>query len=187
MKIINYKSKRILCLSNTYGRHRSLIIPQVDIIVHTGDACKDGDLNQLTDFFEWFASLKIKRKIFVAGEHDLALVVQPEILRKMIPVGVSYLENELIDYYGITFYGLAARPLMLKKLPIPIYVDILITHGPPEGILDSGKGCPLLRQTKKELEPSIHVFGHNHAKRGKSIKVKDCRFYNVLSFSKQSI
>ena len=187
MKIINYKSKRILCISNTYGRHRSLIIPKADIVIHAGDTCKDGDLNQLIDFFEWFSSLKIKRKIFVAGEHDLKLVLQPEILREMIPACVIYLENELIDYDGITFYGLAVRPIMPKKLPIPMYVDILISHGPPLGILDKHKGCPILKQTIKELEPSIHVFGHVHSLRGKTLKAKKRTFYNVVSLSERKI
>lgn len=185
MKILKYKSKRIVCLANTYGRHRSLIIPLADCIIHAGDACTYGDLSQLTDFLEWFSSLNIKRKLFVAGEQDLALTGQPERLREMIPAGVTFLENELVDYDGITYYGLAARPMMPEKLPIPIYVDVLITHGPPSGILDDGKGCPILRQTLKELEPTIHVFGHTKIKGTKSLKTKGRQFYNVVSLSNQ--
>jgi len=174
-------------MSNTHGRHRGLIIPNANIVIHAGDVCIYGDLSHLIDFFEWFSSLNIKRKIFVAGEHDLALVLQPEILREMIPAGVIYLENELIDYDGITFYGLAARPLMPKKLPIPMYVDVLISHGPPLGVLEKHKGCPILKQTIKELEPSIHVFGHVHSLRAKTLKVKGCTFYNVVSLSERKI
>lgn len=185
MKLIRYKSKRIVCIANTCGQHRSLIIPLADCIIHAGDACMDGDLSQLKDFFEWFSSLNIKRKMFVAGEQDLAVTGQPEHLREMIPACVTFLENELVDYDGITYYGLAARPLMPEKLPIPMYVDVLITHGPPAGILDDGKGCPVLRQTIKELEPSVHVFGHSHSKRGKSKKAIGVQFYNVVSLSNQ--
>jgi len=174
-------------MSNTHGRHRSLIIPKADIVIHAGDACMYGDLNQLIDFFEWFSLLNINRKIFVAGEHDLALVLKPEILRKMIPAGVIYLENELIDYDGITFYGLAARPFMHNKLPIPMYVDILISHSPPLGILDKNNGCPILKQTIKELEPSFHVFGHVHSFRTKTLKAKEITFYNVVSLSERKI
>ena len=184
MKILKYKSKRIVCIANTCGQHRSLIIPQADCIIHAGDACTDGDLSQLTDFLEWFCSLNIKRKLFVAGEQDLAVTGQPERLREMFPAGVTFLENELVDYDGITYYGLAARPLMPEKLPIPMYVDVLITHGPPSGILDDGKGCPILRQTLKELEPTIHVFGHTKIKGRKSLKVKGRQFYNVVTLSK---
>ena len=115
----------------------------------------------------------------------MAVTGQPEHLREMIPACVTFLENELVDYDGITYYGLAARPLMPEKLPIPMYVDVLITHGPPAGILDDGKGCPVLRQTIKELEPSVHVFGHSHSKRGKSKKAIGVQFYNVVSLSNQ--
>ena len=181
MKILKYKSKRIVCLANSYGRHRSLIIPQADCIIHCGDACTDGNLSQLKDFFEWFSSLNIKRKMFVAGEQDLAVTGQPEHVREMIPPGVTFLENELVDFDGITYYGLAARPLMPEKLPIPMYVDVLITHGPPAGILDGGKGCPVLLQTLKELDPTIHIFGHTKLKGRKSLKVKGQQFYNVVS------
>ena len=181
MKLISYKSKRIVCIANTCGQHRNLIIPQADCILHAGDACREGDLNQLTDFLEWFSSLNIKRKLFVAGEHDLAVIGKAERLREMIPGGVTFLENELVDYDGITYYGLAARPLMAVKLPIPMYVDILITHGPPAGIQDDGKGCPVLLQTIKELDPTIHVFGHTKLKGRKSLKIKGRQFYNVVS------
>lgn len=186
MKLIRYRSKRILCLANTHDRHRSLIIPKADIVIHAGDACKDGDLNQLADFMEWFSSLNIKRKIFVAGEQDLAATENAERLREMIPAGVTFLENELVDYNGLTYYGLTARPFMSKKLPIPMYVDILISHGPPLGILDRHKGCPILKQTIKELEPSIHVFGHVQSLRGKTLKGKACMFYNVVSLSEKN-
>lgn len=185
MKVINYKSKRILCLSDTFGRHRSLVVPQADIVIHAGDACRDGNISQLTDFFKWFSALEIKYKIFVAGEHDLALLLYPDALREMIPGGIDYLENELIDYNGITFYGLVAQPLMTQKLPIPMYVDILISHGPTFGILDNHRGCSVLSQTIKELEPAIHIFGHNHSQRGKSVKVHGRKYINVVSLSKR--
>ena len=64
-----------------------------------------------------------------------------------------------------------------------MYVDILISHGPPLGIMDRNKGCRILRQTIKELDPSVHIFGHNHPMRGKSEKVKGRLFYNAITLS----
>ena len=42
--------------------------------------------------------------------------------------------------------------------------DVLLTHGPPEGILDqcwTGQkaGCEELAERVKELKPLLHVFG----------------------------
>ena len=52
---------------------------------------------------------------------------------------------------------------------IPEGVDILITHGPPLGILDHSRGserregCPELLEAVLEAKPRLHVFGHIHA------------------------
>ena len=50
---------------------------------------------------------------------------------------------------------------------IPSDVDVLITHGPPKGILDltfrgDHSGCPRLLARVKEIKPKLHVFGHIH-------------------------
>lgn len=55
-----------------------------------------------------------------------------------------------------------------KWKQIPAGPDILITHGPPLGILDRNKdnresGCPALREEIfKNIRPRLHVFGHIH-------------------------
>ena len=55
---------------------------------------------------------------------------------------------------------------------IPDGLDILITHGPPLGILDHGPGserrggCPELLEAVLQARPRLHVFGHFHARYG---------------------
>jgi hypothetical protein len=55
-----------------------------------------------------------------------------------------------------------------KWTDIPENTDILITHGPAWGHLDTIKGhsvplgCELLSERLKTLKPKIHVFGHIH-------------------------
>jgi len=51
---------------------------------------------------------------------------------------------------------------------IPDDTDILITHGPPLGILDrcsnghkAGDAC-LLKEVKERVKPKYHLFGHIH-------------------------
>ncbi len=45
--------------------------------------------------------------------------------------------------------------------------DVLITHGPPHGILDrtfrgEQAGCADLRDALRRVRPKLHVFGHIH-------------------------
>jgi len=54
---------------------------------------------------------------------------------------------------------------------IPDDIDILVTHGPPHGILDmvlegSEKGCEMLMERIKQIKPKLHVFGHIHEAAG---------------------
>ncbi len=46
---------------------------------------------------------------------------------------------------------------------IPADTDILVTHAPPQGILDAGQGCAELLEASKRVRPKLHVFGHVHA------------------------
>lgn len=53
--------------------------------------------------------------------------------------------------------------------PVPSYpeVDIILTHGPPYGILDEtyrdeSVGCENLRRAVKRCKPRLHCFGHIH-------------------------
>ena len=55
---------------------------------------------------------------------------------------------------------------------IPEDTDVLITHGPPYGILDEvirgreNVGCQYLLDKVKQIKPKIHVFGHIHETNG---------------------
>jgi hypothetical protein len=45
---------------------------------------------------------------------------------------------------------------------VPQGTNILITHGPPLGILDDGQGCSALRRAVIRVKPRLHCFGHVH-------------------------
>ncbi|KAL8834570.1 MAG: hypothetical protein Q9170_003698 [Blastenia crenularia] len=56
----------------------------------------------------------------------------------------------------------------IAQNPIPNFgeVDVIMTHGPPKGILDhcpqGDAGCPNLLQAIKRARPLLHCFGHIH-------------------------
>ena len=51
---------------------------------------------------------------------------------------------------------------------------MLITHGPPTGVLDMTRdngsvGCPKLREALGRVRPKLHVFGHIHETHGQQL------------------
>jgi Icc-related predicted phosphoesterase len=72
---------------------------------------------------------------------------------------------------------------------IPLNTDILITHGPPKGILDQvnneqNVGCRDLLEKIKTLNLKIHVFGHIHEAYG-TTKSQGIRFINASVMNDQ--
>merc|ERR1712194_609290 len=68
--------------------------------------------------------------------------------------------GELVHVNGLSVYG---NPWDRKwSRQVPPNIDILITHDPPQGILDGGHGCEFLRKDIAETTPRIHLFGHIH-------------------------
>lgn len=68
---------------------------------------------------------------------------------------------------------------------IPEGIDILVTHGPPYGILDNTPrgekvGCQLLMQKILDIKPKYHAFGHIHCEYGE-------RYFNGTKFINASI
>lgn len=65
---------------------------------------------------------------------------------------------------GVTF---------ITTKPIPDVVDIVMTHGPPKGILDwcpwGNVGCENLLQAIRKVRPMMHCFGHVHEGNGVEI------------------
>jgi Icc-related predicted phosphoesterase len=55
---------------------------------------------------------------------------------------------------------------------IPASTDVLITHGPPYGVLDTAHpttdhlGCEELAEAVQHVRPRLHVFGHIHGGQG---------------------
>jgi len=64
---------------------------------------------------------------------------------------------------------------------IPNDTDVVITHGPPKGILDRlqhdgvNAGCEALRTAIREINPKLHIFGHIHEAYGG--RVEDSTYF----------
>jgi hypothetical protein len=71
---------------------------------------------------------------------------------------------------------------------VPDGIDILVTHGPPLGILDHAPGSqrkegdPELLEAVLRVEPRLHVFGHIHYGYGTQ-QIENTLFVNAAVFT----
>ena len=172
---------RIVAVADTHLFTDDLVIPDGDVFVHAGDLCRGGDLDELAEAAAWRAALPHAHKIVVAGNHDWAFVRTPDEARALLGDGAIYLQDDEVTIDGVRFWGSPWQPAYHDwafNLPrgaplaevwarIPIGVDVLVTHGPPDGIGDRSPfggraGCVDLRRRVGEVAPRLHLFGHIH-------------------------
>ena len=172
---------QLTIISDTHGTHYDLKLKQGDLLIHAGDITEYGTEEEVIDFLKWFAKQPFEHKIFIAGNHDLFLEnCSRTKLKKIIPSGIIYLQNSSVDINGLNIYGSPVTPYFLGMAfnkrrgseilkvwnKIPENTDILITHGPPIGILDNEMGCEELKQRVESIKPTLHLFGHIHEQHG---------------------
>jgi len=170
----------ICCLADTHGFHRKLEIPPADLLIFAGDISNRGELEIIADFNDWLGELSVP-SIVIAGNHDLSL---EKLDGHDLITNGTYLRDESTEIMGLTIYG---SP-MAKRIGrwafgydpdrahliwdnIPHNTDILVTHGPPSSILDTGiygehLGCPELFRRVGKIKPRLHIVGHIHEARG---------------------
>ena len=75
------------------------------------------------------------------------------------------------------------------------FTDVLITHGPPHGILDLVKradgsedltGCPQLLEAILAAQPKVHIFGHIHEEYGVHVN-EGIEFLNVSTMNQSYV
>ncbi|HVJ83249.1 MAG TPA: metallophosphatase domain-containing protein [Planctomycetia bacterium] len=186
----------IAALSDTHGGHEEAIVPEADVLVHAGDFLTVGVLDDAVRFGKWLARQPHRYKVVIAGNHDAAFQHQPEEARAALGDAI-YLQDSAVTIEGFRFYGSPWTPkflswsFMLPRGPelaakwaqIPDETDVLITHGPPRGILDriySGRheGCDFLAARIREVRPQLHFFGHIHESAGETM-LGETRHANV--------
>ena len=185
----------IVLISDTHGLHRKLELPNGDLLVHARDFTLYATQPcRLFDFNEWLGELPHRHRIIIPGNHEFALE-EPRargVITNATLLVDSGVEVESLRIWGspvTPLYGGAfgrSRPADRKRhwAQIPDDLDILITHGPPRGILDCGpgsnrhEGCPELLEAVLQARPRLHVFGHIHAGYG-TLETPDTFFVNA--------
>ena len=168
---------KLVIVSDTHGHKPKL--PDGDVLIHCGDFSGMGSIKELANFNQWFSSQPHQYKIVVPGNHDGAVVNFGHLL---IESGNILLLDNMVTIEGKTFYGSPWTPtfgdwyFMKDRGPaiaerwsrIPENLDVLITHGPPMGVMNWSNyskehiGCVNLLKKVLEVKPKIHCFGHVH-------------------------
>lgn len=171
---------KLVLLSDTHTFHDQVVVPEGDVLVHAGDMCSEGSVREAQACLDWLDAQPHKHVVAIAGNHDWAFVEYKSWLK----FGrIQYLENTGTEIDGVKFWGSPVQPTFCdwafnvdRGAPIrhfwnmiPLNIDVLITHGPPWGVLDQSVpcksphlGCEELANRVQTVEPLVHVFGHIH-------------------------
>jgi predicted phosphodiesterase len=188
---------KVVCISDTHNEQpRS--IPHGDILIHAGDLTVNGTVQELQKQLDWLDSLPHKHKIVIAGNHDLMLdptyflrnprAAGPTDTKRLCWGSITYLckSSATLDIRGRSYciYGSPMTPKYgnwafqypeedVWSNTVPEATDILVTHGPAKGHLDSSpsnpsylQGCAHLQREIWRVKPRVHVCGHIHSARG---------------------
>lgn len=171
---------RLVMMSDTH-LHHDFPVPDGDVLLHAGDLCETGTLEELERVGQFLQELPHRHKIVIAGNHDFCFVDHPAEARGLLGEGVTYLQDEEIEIEGLRLYGSPWQPwhhnmafnlrrgLEMRACwsRIPEGIDILMTHGPAlsHGDMTSRNvraGCDELHARIRQVRPKLHVFGHIH-------------------------
>jgi predicted phosphohydrolase len=198
----------IVAFADTHQFHEELKVEDADVVVCAGDVCRGGEREELDVFLTWFERLPHRHKIFVAGNHDGCLEQPRErgLVMQAHP-SIHFLEDSGVVVDGVRFYGSPwtpeyhswffmkprGAPLKERWDLIPRGTDVLITHGPPFGILDDAAGyrgsaamgpmhagCEALAAVVADRRPRLHLFGHIHGQRG-VVDAEGVRYVNCTT------
>jgi len=188
---------KLVVTSDCHGRLTSADLPSGDVFILAGDifsnrsAYPETDaayqLNDVRELDDFCGRLDFRHVLLIAGNHDWVFERNKQAARDL--KNIVYLEDSGTTIDGIRFYGSPYQPEfyswafnLTRNGPelarvwslIPEDTDVLITHGPPAGILDQpfGKGehagCELLLKRVEQVRPKVHVFGHIHGSYGRT-------------------
>ena len=184
---------QLLLISDTHGQTEALLpllrsekYAQAHCLIHCGDVTRYGSRKGLKKFADHLSDFKDLHKIVIAGNHDFCFEKHPDESRHILSdAGIMYLEDEAIEVSGVTFYGIPWTPqfgnwafmdtpdnLAERWSHVPYGTDVLISHGPPRGILDmthfgERAGGIEHRTVVSSIRPKLNVFGHIHETYGK--------------------
>jgi Icc-related predicted phosphoesterase len=171
---------KIIHMSDNHNKYPR-IDEYADIFIHTGDFSIRGKPEDYFAFNEWLDTLKIPYKIVVLGNHELLGHFKDDgVKAKQLLTNAIVLNTEEIMIENIRFFGVqwveddshSYRSMgddVNRWNNIPFGIDFLLTHQPPQTVLDNPPkhwGSITLLDAVKRSRPRYHLFGHVHQSYG---------------------
>lgn len=197
---------KIVAISDTHDRFKKLVIPECDILISSGDYSFTGEKHIVKRFHKWMAKQPAKHFISVQGNHEKWVeknFAEAKTIAEAACPGVHFIDEGLVEIEGLKIWCSAITPRFLDWAwnrnrgaeikvhwdRIPNDIDVLVTHGPPRGILDKvvqvrsieryeHVGCEDLAEAIKRVKPKVHIFGHIHCGYGET-HVDGVSYYNA--------
>lgn len=195
---------------------------EADILIIAGDWSMQATFKEIADFKEGLKAVRPQfgSVVIISGNHEVGIANNPNLMQEIEQeCNIKYLCNSftsVMRYYSdapveapdeyVYIYGSPYTPkfggwaymgypdeMQKNWARVPEGLDILVSHGPPFGILDTvdtllgpqSVGCEELRKRLDSMDapPSVVLFGHIHRNHGSfrwvtsKGKMIDC--YNV--------
>lgn len=180
---------KIVCISDTHFYPVTKEIPDGDVLIHAGDLTGYGTLKQVAAAGNWLGRLPHPIKLVVPGNHDFLFQMNPSLARQVLGEGkngVNVLIHQMYVHKDVVFwgspwsvkfqnwaFGLPPAHSAAEWAKLPSGIDVLITHGPAAGILDTVRGKNVghlgdigLRNWLRNHNLKLHVCGHIHDSHG---------------------
>lgn len=184
---------KIALISDVHAQWYNLIIPECDLLISAGDYSYRGELPVVKAFHKWLSMQPAKHVISLQGNHELWVEKNWGRARdtvRYIDSRIHFVWEKTITIEGKKIHCSSVTPefnnwaynrkhgdeIRTHWDRIPFDTEILVTHGPPYGILDMTSdfrnvGCKDLEIKVQELHQlKLHVFGHIHDSSGEHCK-----------------
>ncbi|CAE8610676.1 unnamed protein product [Polarella glacialis] len=106
---------RIVIVSDTHERHRQVMVPEGDVLLHCGDIlmssslCRaDRSLEALRDFNRWLGCQPCREKVVIGGNHDFGLEqLGPSFGSALLSEASALLQDSsvVLPVSGLKIYG----------------------------------------------------------------------------------
>lgn len=178
---------KLCIMSDTHCRRTGIVVPKCDALLHCGDFSMSGTTDEIVAFNTWLGKQTATHKLVIAGNHDKLFESNPERAKSLL-TNATYLKDSGVTIGGLKFWGSPYTPTFFQwsfmknrgddirakwdLIPPDMTGGVLITHGPPFGILDYSEygkmraGCEDLLEVVQRIKPAIHCFGHLHTSYG---------------------
>jgi len=175
----------IVCISDTHNLHNFLSVPEGNILLHAGDFSLRGRESETISFLKWYEAQPHEHKIFTCGNHECGCEANHSLFLQLIKEhapSCHYLNDSGMEIMGLKIWGSPVTPrfgygwswnrdrgadIQRHWNMIPEDTNVLITHGPPHGIVDKLEygehaGCENLRKTIDEKLDNLLLTCHGH-------------------------